>query len=410
VVVLLLALAVLSLLSGCGEPGGQSAPDEAGAPPAAGSAGSTGATGATDASGSDDDETTPSATPSAKATAATPKAPDGVVTKIVFVNVGQGDAILIKSGKADVLVDGGPEGSEAAVSAAMRKVGMDEIDVVVATHMHADHVYATDDLIDRYRPGKLVLAGSCLPILKQASQHVGAKLEQARRGETFRWGAVKAKVLSPAKVSGEANEDSVVLLLEVAGRRLLLTGDLTGPNEAAVGSICARGPPLFLLKVSHHGSRYSTGSGFLSDTDPKFAIISVGPNSYGHPTPDTVKRLRSSGARVFTTQKNGTIVLTIKPSGAVSWKFGKTSKPVTSVASAASTSTSSTSTSTTSTSSASSTTSSSSSSATIVYITKTGECYHTGTCRYLSQSKIKITLKDAKARGYRACSVCRPPQ
>ena len=316
--------------------------------------------------------------------------------KLVFVNVGQGDAILIVSGKTEVLVDGGPQGSDADVTRAMRRAGVNDLDVVVATHMHADHVGATDELIETYRPRTLLVAGACSSTLKTSLRRVAAKLQQARRGDTFRWGKVRARVLSPASISGEANEDSLVLLLEVAGRRILLTGDLTGPNEAAVGGICARGPPLFLLKVAHHGSRYSTSSSFLADADPRFAVISVGPNSYGHPTPDTVKRLRSSGARVYTTQKNGTVTLTIKPSGAVSWRFGKTSKPVTRVAAASPTGTT--------------TTSTSSSTSTVVYITATGECYHRGTCHYLSQSKIKVTLADAKARGYRPCSVCRPPQ
>ena len=281
---------------------------------------------------------TPSGTPSTPAPTPSPKSTSTVaagtatagktVTKIVFVDVGQGDAILITSGKTDVLVDGGPEGSDAAVAAAMRKAGMDDLDVVVATHMHADHVGATDELIERYRPRRLLLAGACSPTLKDALRGAGGKLEQARRGDTYRWGALRVKVLSPATIGGEANEDSLVLLLEVAGRRILLTGDLTGPNEAAVGTICARGPPLFILKVAHHGSRYSTGTGFLEDTRPRFAVITVGPNSYGHPTPDTVGRLRASGARVYTTQKNGTITVTILPSGVGRWRFGRSSKPL----------------------------------------------------------------------------------
>ncbi len=273
----------------------------------------------------------PAPAPSPTKTRATSTAASGPVTTVVFVNVGQGDAILIDSGATEVLVDGGPEGSEAAVARAMRRAGIDDLDLVVATHMHADHVNATDELIERYRPTRLLVAGTCHAALRSAARDVGAKIRQARRGDSYRWGAVKAKVLSPAHVSGEANEDSLVLLLEVAGRRILLTGDVEGPNEATVGSICARGPPLFILKVAHHGSRYSTSAGFLDDARPRFAVISVGPNSYGHPTPDTVRRLRAAGVRVFTTQKNGTISVTIRPSGAARWRFGKTSKPVTRV-------------------------------------------------------------------------------
>lgn len=253
-------------------------------------------------------------------------------TRIAFVNVGQGDAILIKSGSADVLIDGGPEGSAGAVAAVMKRIGIKDLDTVVISHMHADHMAASDELSKAFDPERLLVAGRPDGELKRAARAGGAKIVQVRRGATYRWGAVKAKVLSPSGLSDDANADSVVLLLEVAGRRLLLTGDLTGSNEDIVAGICARGPPLYLLKVAHHGSSYSTGSGFLADADPRFAVISVGSNSYGHPTPETVARLRNSGARVYTTQKNGTITLTIRPGGAVKWRFTKSSKPVTKVA------------------------------------------------------------------------------
>jgi len=252
-------------------------------------------------------------------------------TRIAFVNVGQGDAILIRSGSADVLIDGGPEGSDGAVAAAMKRIGIRDLDTVVVSHMHADHAAAIDELSERFDPERLLVAGPADNDLKQAARSTGATIIQVRRGATYRWGAVKAKVLSPGDISDDANADSIVLLLEVAGRRLLLTGDLTGPNEERVGRICARDPPLFLLKVAHHGSSYSTDSGFLADAGPTFAVISVGANSYGHPAPETVSRLHSSGAKVYTTQKNGTITLTIKPSGDVKWQFSKSSKQVTEV-------------------------------------------------------------------------------
>ena len=317
--------------------------------------------------------------------------------RIAFVDVGQGDAILIRSGPADVLIDGGPEGSEGAVAATMKRIGIKDLDTVVVSHMHADHMAASDELSEAFDPERLLVAGPPDGELVQAARSVGATLVQTRRGDTYLWGAVKAQVLSPGSISGDDNADSVVLLLEVAGRRLLLTGDLTGPNEDIVAGICARGPPLYLLKVAHHGSSYSTDSGFLADADPGFAVISVGANSYGHPTPETVSRLRSSGARIYTTQRNGTITLTISPSGAVKWQFTKSSKPVTKVTAAGSQSLRVAVAGRTSTGPRSR-----------VYATDTGECYHRGDCRYLSKSRIPMSLKDAKAKGYRPCSVCRP--
>lgn len=336
----------------------------------------------------------PSASPSVKPTGS---ATAGKQTRIVFVNVGQGDAILVQSGSHEMLIDGGPGGSAGRVEAAARKAGIKDLDLVVVSHMHADHIGATDDLVYAYDPERALIAGSCDGSLRNAFSAVGTKVRQTRRGDSFTLGSVKARVLSPKSVSGEANEDSVVLLLDVAGRRILLTGDITGPKEAAVGAICARGPPLYLLKVAHHGSRYSTSSSFLDETDPRFAVICVGPNSYGHPTPETLARLKAEGTRIYSTQKNGTITVTISASGAVKWQFGKSSRPV-SRAGKSSGGTSST------------TPGSSSGRNPIVYITETGECYHRDGCRYLSHSRIPVRLKDAKAQGYRPCSVCDPPR
>ena len=122
-------------------------------------------------------------------------------------------------------------------------------------------------------------------------------------------------------------------------------------------------------------------------------MISVGPNSYGHPAPSTVGRLRAAHATIYTTQTNGTITVTFFASGAVRWSFGDSGKPFTAArATAPATSTQT------------------ASGGTIVYITATGECYHRAGCRYLSKSCIPITLAKAKAEGYRPCKVCKPPQ
>jgi len=158
-----------------------------------------------------------------------------------------------------------------------------------------------------------------------------------------------------------------------------------------VAAVCARGPPLYLLKVAHHGSRYATNTSFLAQTRPRYAVISVGRNSYGHPSPATVARLRAAHATIYTTQTNGTISVTFSASGAVRWSFGSSSRPV--VAAAARTSAAP-----------------KASGDVIVYVTATGHRYHRDGCRYLSKSRIAITLAKAKAEGYRPCSVCDPPQ
>lgn len=121
-------------------------------------------------------------------------------------------------------------------------------------------------------------------------------------------------------------------------------------------------------------------------------------NSYGRPTPETVSRLRSNSATIYSTQKNGTITLTITAAGAASWAFASSAKPVTKGANVGGSSGMTTSDPTTSSSGGSSK----------VFVTATGECYHVRGCRYLAKSCIPISLKDAKA-GYRPCGVYKPP-
>ena len=256
-----------------------------------------------------------------------------VTTRIVFVRVGQGDAIVIESGSWTGLVDGGPPGAEDKVEAVLRRLDTKHLDALVVSHPHQDHIGGLPEIVDDYPPKLALLpprtGSSAYGPLKREIRSAGSRIVAARRGQSFRFGAVRAKVLSPARPGGDENESSVVLLLTVAGRRILLTGDVTGAAEARVGDIVERGPPLFLLKVAHHGSRSSTSAAFLDDVDPRFAVICVGANSYGHPTPETIARLRAEGTRVYSTRKNGTITVTIRPSGRATWNFSARREPVT---------------------------------------------------------------------------------
>jgi competence protein ComEC len=226
---------------------------------------------------------------------------------------------------------------------------------------------------------------------------------QARRGLTARFGRAKGSVLAPGGLSGDANTDSVVLLLQAGGRRVVFTGDSTASGEVTAAASLARGPPVDILKVSHHGSRSSTTTSFVGAARPRTAVISVGANSYGHPTNEVVQRLRAAGARVFSTQKNGSVILTITSRGALRWSFADASAPLLRGVSRGSPSSSSG-------GGSSAAAASAASGGSRIFITATGECYHRSGCRYLASSRIAMTLAHAKADGYRPCSVCDPPR
>ncbi len=350
---------------------------------------------------------TPRATPAAGASTA-PGSTGGsaagrsAALRVVFVDVGQGDAAVLRSGAWTGLIDGGPAGSEDAIEAALAKLGVRRLDTLVISHLHADHTGGLPALVAEYRPRRAWVAGAVRGGLAAALRGAGTVVVQARRGLSQRFGKATATVLAPGGLNGDANADSIVLELDAGGRRVVFTGDSTGSGETAAGARLARGPPVDVLKVSHHGSRYSTTTGFLAGARPRTAVISVGSNSYGHPSSDAVKRLRAGGARVFSTQKSGSISLTVISDGRLRWSFDRSRAPVTRGVSGGGSSSGA--------SAGAASSSTSASGGTVVYITNTGECYHRKDCRYLSSSRIAIKLSRAKGDAYRPCSVCDPPR
>lgn len=251
-----------------------------------------------------------------------------------FLDVGQGDAIVIRLGAGEaVLVDGGGSpfsdydvGSR-VVLPALRALGVRRLALVVATHPDADHVEGLLPVLGSLPVGLLVTGPPAPAValdtqLRDVAERRGVPVHVARRGERIHLPGdrLTLDVLHPTAVSADsANEGSVGLALRVDGAaRVLLLGDLGLPSEPGLAV-----PPTDILLAPHHGSRGSTGAQLVRAASPRWAVISVGRNQYGHPAPEVVSRLGEAGARVFSTQLSGALRFDLlrphlAPTGAVS--------------------------------------------------------------------------------------------
>jgi len=262
-------------------------------------------------------EVTPTleATPEKRPTLAAPSpslTPE--VLTVHFIDVGQGDAILIDKGDTDILVDGGPTSTN--VLAYLQGQGVRDIDLLVATHPHA-RPHRRPPRCPRPIPGERDLGRRrhcCLTDLREVRRSGGRRgrtVREPTRGYTTQMDELGIAVLNPtSQLTGDSNEDSVVFRLTCGEVSVLLTGDATSNSEA---SMLAAGLALDsdVLKVGHHGSSTSTSHAFLEAVAPPDAVISVGAdNTYGHPSQQTLDRLAAVGANVYRTDQDGTVVLT----------------------------------------------------------------------------------------------------
>lgn len=245
---------------------------------------------------------------------------------VSFIDVGQGDATLVQSGGNNYLIDAGKPEAGPEVVDFLRSRGVEELDGLVATHPDADHVGGLPDVLDAFPVSTVYVSGdtkgtSSFNAFLQAVREEGAEVVQARAGMNFDWGGTDVTVLSPppGELYEDANENSVGLLLtrdssggsSQGSARVLLAGDAENNAEEYMSTHSGTGP-LTVLKVNHHGSNTSTTPLFLSRFRPEVAVIPVGENSYGHPTPQTLRRLKTVGARVFRTDEDGDVIVTIE--------------------------------------------------------------------------------------------------
>jgi competence protein ComEC len=260
-----------------------------------------------------------------------------------FIDVGQGDSILvILPNTKTLLIDGGERESSGKVLSTLQEHGLSYIDVVVATHPHADHIGGLIDVINNVNVGQVLDSGQVhttqtFEDLLDAIHNKRIPLRSVSEGESINLDpTVRINVLNPpasipdgSTNETEFNENSVVLKVTYSNFSALLTGDMEERNEARLVLKNATILDADVLKAGHHGSRTSSSLAFLNAVTPEVVIISLGAgNSYGHPHQEALDKISSSGAQyMLRTDIDGTITLTSDGGGNYSIlteKCGKT--------------------------------------------------------------------------------------
>lgn len=263
--------------------------------------------------------------------------PDNKV-HLIACDVGQGDAILITHGFDQILVDGGPNDRVLGCLARNMPFWDRTIELVVNTHPDKDHLNGLNLVIQRYSVKYLIT--NSIAVDSQLFQEFHQQVKERKikvyspvQGEEIKLSGVRFLFLWPEKKVGnlamwkdslpekssvlgaqvytkKPNEDSLVVLLRYGQFDALLAGDIGADEEGKIVNYCELndcGEPLEVLKIAHHGSKNSTSQKLVDFFQPEIAIISVGQNSWGHPTEEVLEKLKSAGSKILQTKQLGDI-------------------------------------------------------------------------------------------------------
>lgn len=328
--------------------------------------------------------------------------------EVHFIDVGQADCILARSGSSAMLIDAGNNDDADTIIRYLENQGVSKLDYVIGTHPHEDHIGSLDTVIEHFDIGDVIMpdkahTSQSFEDVLTAVEDKGLSITIPEPGDTYELGEAAFTVIAPVKEYGdELNDWSVGIKLTYRDNSFILCGDAEAEAEAdiAAGQTDLKAD---VYKADHHGSETSSSDVFLDAVDPDYVVISCGTgNTYGHPHQSVLDKFQDRGIQVFRTDEQGTIVA-VSDGSNIAWSTESGED----INSGGQTLTEADSGEQTLTEAAPA---NDEGGEIIVHITKTGEKYHSAGCQYLKKSDIEISLEDAKAQGYSPCSKCNPPQ
>jgi competence protein ComEC len=241
--------------------------------------------------------------------------------RLTVLDVGEGDAILLRDGEHTLLIDAGP--SPDALSEALARQGVSKLDAVVLTHLHPDHSGGTDGLYKTVPFRDLYAAAGFeavvpSPTLAELESAAGRSAKKLAAGDRLKVGDIEVQVVwPPLGVDLQTqNENSLVALVRTTDATVLLAADAEAPvlqkliESEKIGKVD-------VLKIGHHASKGSLSQSILSALSPKYAVVSVGENPYGYPSAFALDLLKERGITTLRTDRAGDVTIGLGAPGAV---------------------------------------------------------------------------------------------
>lgn len=241
---------------------------------------------------------------------------------ISFLDVGQGDAVLVQSNGRFALID---TGEQSAIIRTLKRKGVKGFDAVILSHLHSDHCDAFEDIADSFIIENVVVskpsnedenAVKYSESIEALCYKKNITLHNSKQGMVITVGEIELTVLYCDTETKQENNRSIVIMAEYGDKKFLFMGDNEEKTEetllkSGINIDCD------VLKVAHHGSNTSNGIEFIKKCSPDIAVISVGDNSYGHPSKETLENLHYVGATVYRTDFDGTVEFKLNKEGTI---------------------------------------------------------------------------------------------